>query len=626
MAGYKQTVKDLKPLCFLTFDGDTLYNSGNGELIYKHITDESNNGHHGILQTNDDLKKSYLMGQPSLIERENHAGQASITFAPFGYDLDDRVNFPYEKSMVEVLHADALLLPTDYTLMFNFNKYSNDNYLRSIMWDEATSSYLKRNYSNSSTFKRTLIRKGPHIEVVYEDRYYSNNNVLTFTFPGYKYEIDIDNIIGTNGSHSNFYNHVWHVAVTHKVIRHSGNLSQNRYRVYISGILIHEHFTDKRFKAFSAENVSPIEIGGNRDASDPNYLNDRQTTPLNMDQISLFDNALSSFQVMDCFKKTVSYIKLIDKSEPTLYIPFDDTEATNNNNMRILVGNSSYWRSTYSNNYPFVQKGKILSSNRIGTERGVEFFNANAKVQDTRYNSNIINASGDFTVEFWCSFTDIERSVLVSCQSNVAPFKGLLVEGNRYFNEDRPGMIQIRLDDTNFLTCPLYNAKGGNSSYNDGVIRHYAIVRRGTDFMLYIDGVVVNTVSVPSETLVPNFGVLYFMGMGPGDTNSNGVMGQFVFYTRALGAHEVSARSFFNVKMIIKGRVTLQGTPYKCDIRIYQHGTGELLYEYESDTNGDYAINVYTNNFVDIIFLDKEDTSIQMRVIGPIIAHEYIDY
>ena len=187
-------------------------------------------------------------------------------------------------------------------------------------------------------------------------------------------------------------------------------------------------------------------------------------------------------------------------------------------------------------------------------------------------------------------------------------------------------MIQIRFDDTNFLTAPQFNSKGGNSSYNDGVIRHYAIVRSGTTVMLYIDGVVVNSIEMTSGSLIPNYGVLYFMGMGPGDTNTNGVMGQFVFYNRALGRQEITARSFFNVKMIIKGRVTLQGTPYKCNIRIYQHGTGQLLHEYDSDTNGDYSINVYTNNFVDIMFLDKQYTSVQMRVIGPIIAHEYVDY
>lgn len=625
MAGYKQTVLDLKPLCFLTFDGDTLYNKANGELIYRHITDESNNNHHGILQTNDDIKKSYMMGQPSLVERENSVNQASITFAPFGYDLDERIDYPFEKSMVEVLHTDALLLPEDYSLMFHFRKYSDESFLRGIYWDEASQTYKKRTTSNTATFKRTLIRKGVQIEVSYEDRWYNDDDSLIFNFPGYKYELPIRQIIGVRNTLANFYNDVWHVAVTHKIIKHSGNLSQNRYRVYISGILVHEHFTDKLFQPYTAENVSAIEIGGNRDASDPNLLNDRQTTPLDFDQFSIFDRALTSAQIMDCFKKTVSYTRMIQKSEPYLYVPLNDRESSNSNAMSILVGNSTNFESMYSDLYPFTQKDVIIDSNRIGTERGVKFFNANAKVHDRVYNTNIINASNDFTLEFWGSFTDIERCVIISCQSNVAPFKGILIEGNRYFNEDRPGMIQVRLDEKTFLTCPMYDAKGSNSSYNDGKVRHYAVVRSGSDMMLYIDGVVVNTIKTSSTTLVPNYGVLYFMGMGPGDTNTNGVLGQFVFYQRALGAQEITARSFFNVKMIIKGRVTLQGAPYKCDIRIYQHGTGELLHEYESDTNGDYAVNIYTNNFVDIIFLDKEDTSVQMRIVGPIIAHEYID-
>lgn len=625
MAGYKQTVLDLKPICFLTFDGDTLYNKANGELIYKHITDESNNNHNGILQTNDDLRKSYLMGQPSLIERENSVNQASITFAPFGYDLNERVNFPFEKSMVEVLHTDALLFPDDYSIMFNFNKHSDDSFLRTLIWDEPTQTYKKRSSSNTVTLKRTFIRKGPQIQISYIDKYYGADDVLSFDFPGYTYEININDIVGVTKT-SDFYNDTWHIAVTHKVIKISGNMFQNRYRVYINGVINHEYTTDIIFIPFTAKNVSAIEIGGNRDASDPNILNDRQTTPLTLDQISFFDKALTSEQIMDCFKKTVSYTKMITKSEPLLYIPMNDQESDNSSNMKISVGNKANWVSSYSDMYPFTQKDIVLSADRIGVERGVQFFNANAKVHDTLSNANIINASGDYSLEFWGSFTDQERCVIVSCQSNVSPFKGILVEGNRYHNEDRPGMIQVRLDDTLFLTCPLYDAKGAKSSYNDGKVRHYVVVRRGTDMLLYIDNVAVNKMQVSATTLIPNNGVLYFMGMGPGDTNTNGVIGQFAFYQRALGQHEIAARSFFNVKMIIKGRVTLQGTPYKCDIRIYQHGTGELLHEYVSDTNGDYAINVYTNNFVDIVFLDKEDTSVQMRIVGPIIAHEYIDF
>ena len=626
MAGYKQTVLDFKPICFLTFDGDTLYNSANGELVYKHITDESGNEHHGILQTNDDPKKSYMMGQPSMVERENDVGQASITFAPFGYDLDPRVNFPFEKSLVEVLHTDALLFPDDYTIMFHVNKYSNESILRGLIWDEANNTYNKRTSTNTSTLKRTFIRKGPQIDISYEDRYYSNDDCIMFQFPGYSYQLNLTSIIGNRGNAASFYNKDWHIVATHKVIWHSGNLAQNRYRVYVSGILVHEHLTDKLFKPFSAENVSPIEIAGNRDASDPNILNDRQTSPLNMDQIAFFDKCLTSAQVMDCFKKTTSYNTLISRSEPTLFVPFDDREAANNTALNIQYGKGVNWSSSYSNMYPFVRKETVINSDRIGIERGAEFFNANAKIHDSVYNSNVLSASGDFTMEFWGSFTDIERCIIVSCQSNVAPFKGILIEGNRFFNEDRPGMIQVRFDDTNFLTAPEFTANGGNSSYNDGVIRHYAIVRSGTTVMLYIDGVVVNSMQLALGSLIPNYGALYFMGMGPGDTNTNGVIGQFVFYNRALGRQEITARSFFNVKMIIKGRVTLQGTPYKSDIRIYQHGTGELLHEYQSDTNGMYAINVYTNNFVDIMFLDKQDTSIQMRVIGPIIAHEYVDY
>ena len=115
------------------------------------------------------------------------------------------------------------------------------------------------------------------------------------------------------------------------------------------------------------------------------------------------------------------------------------------------------------------------------------------------------------------------------------------------------------------------------------------------------------------------------MGMSPSDMLVTGKFGNFAFYNRAIQPHEISARSFFFTRMILKGKVTLQGKPHKTDMRIYEHGTGQLLNEYKTETDGQYAINVYTNNYIDVMFLDKQDSTVQMRVIGPVIPHEYTD-
>lgn len=620
MAGYKQSLKDMKPLLFLTFDGDTLYNKGTGELIRGHITDESNNGNDGLLQTNTDNRKSYMMGQPSLVQRENSQGQASITFAPYGYDDSGLVDFPFEKSMVEVLHNDSLKLKGDYTISFLMNKVKEDGELRSLKWNEATQKYDKINYSRSVDLYRTIFKKGAQIGAVHVDTYYSTNR-MEFSFPAYTWKPLITEFINIDSS---FYNKVWHITMSHKIDKLAGNIFQNVYRVYVNGIKHHEHKGAVVTIPYTAENTSPLEIGGNRDGTNTDTLNDRQTTPLTIDQFAIFDRCLLDNEVMSLYKKTVTYDNLILNAKPTMYVKFNDLEYTNSTALKIQYGDSGSYTSKYSHLFPYLEKEKQINSDRVGNETCVHFKGATAKIQHVN-NSNVISASGDFSVEFWCGFSGNDRGVIVSCQSNEAPFRGLLIETNRFYDDDRVGMIQVRLDNNTFLTAQEYSIDGSNAYYNDDVVRHYCVTRNGSRLSLYIDGTINSYKDVDNSALVPSNGTLYFMGLAPSDMLVNGKFGNFVFYNRALQDSEINARSFFFTKMILKGRVTLQGQPHKTDMRIYEHGTGELLDEYKTETDGHYAINVYTNNYIDVMFLDKQDSTVQMRVIGPVIAHEYID-
>lgn len=618
MAGYKQSLKDMKPLMFLTFDGDTLYNKGTGELIRGHITDESNNGNDALLQTNTDNRKSYMMGQPSLVERENNQGQASITFAPYGYDDSGLVDFPFEKTLVEVLHNDSLKLKGDYTISFLMNKVRDDGELRALTWDAMTEKY-KKSSSRGDTLYRTIFKKGAQIGLRFVS-YYNSQNTMEFSFPGYTWTPQITNFV----SSSSFYNKVWHITMSHNVEKLAGNIFQNVYRVYMNGIKHLEHKGAVVTVPYTGENTSPLEIGGNRDGTHVHTLNDRQTTPLTIDQFAIFDRTLTDNEVMQLYKKTVTYDNLVMSANPSLFVKFNDLEYTNSRALKIKHGNSSSYSSTYSHLFPYLEKEQEINTDRVGNETCVHFKGATAKIQQSN-NGNVISAGGDFSVEFWCSFSGNDRGVIVSCQSNEAPFRGLLIETNRFYDDDRIGMVQVRLDNNTFLTAQEYSIDGNNAYYNDDVVRHYCVTRRGSRLSLYIDGTINSYKDIDNETLVPNNGTLYFMGMTPSDMLVNGKFGNFVFYNRALGDNEINARSFFFTKMILKGRVTLQGQPHKTDMRIYEHGTGELLNEYKTETDGHYAINVYTNNYIDVMFLDKQDSTVQMRVIGPVIAHEYID-
>lgn len=621
MAGYKQSVLNKKPICFLTFDGSSLYNRGSGELLAPFITDESNHNNNGLLQTNTGNRKSYSMGTTGLVAREVNAGQASFTFAIRGYDTLSA--FPYEKSLVEVLHTESLKLNKDYTFMLLMNKTNNDNDFRGKKWDYTNNKYYTENLPSgwtTRTITRQIFRKGSTIDVtlVYNP---SIPAYMKIRFPGYIGEIKLPD---------DFHNNTYHLTVTHKVINVGSNLYKHERKVYLNGIEHLYNLSDILTTPLSAENTAPVEIGGNRDVSDPDYLNDRQTTPLIIDQFAIYDKCLDADEIINLYKKINNYAEFIKSGRPQLYIPFNDSSLSSSLEAYVAIpyhdpASTTYNRAYYSDIEPYINRGVSLSNRTMG-EFGADFQKGMVKYT-TYYNavSPVINASNDFTLSFWLSFTSQERGVVVSCQSNVYPYKGILFEVNQYGTQYKKGMIQVSLGDGIYLNPPLVTLNNAEVNYADGVLRYYTVRRVGTELELWIDGVRVSSIGVYSETLVPDFGQMFIMGMAPGQLSVVGTFGHLEFYNRALYDYEIRARSFFHVMMLIKGRVTVQGEPYRATIRVYDHFTGDLIKEGESDSDGYYTLNVYSNNYINVVYFDKYDNNITSRIFGPLVAHEYAD-
>lgn len=620
MAGYKQTVKNLEPRCFLTFDGSSMYNAGTGVLLTPHITDESGYDNVGVLQTNLGNRKSYSMGTTGLVEREVNAGQASITFAFRGYDTLS--TFPYEKSLVEVLHSETLDVSEDFTFMFLMNKTTNDNDFINKKWD-----FTNNVYTNTlpaawtlRTIKRQIFRKGSTVDM--SMIYQVGQDVIRFKFPNHIYDYSIPD---------NFHNVTHHITLTHRNIQISSNIYKIERVVYIDGVQVYKNLSDETSIKATASNTSPIEIAGNRDNTTPDYLDDRQTSPLIIDQFAVFNKCLTDNDVMDCYKKIYSYFNFIKKSEPSLYIPFDDSQLSGTLDVNIEIPNNpttdSYIRAYYSDFEPYVTRG-ITLTDRIMGEKGAYFEYGMVKMVSptSSQSSPVINATGDFTLEFWLAFQSTSRGVVFSCVSNQYPFKGLSVQVNVLGTQNRQGMIQVSLEEGVYLNPPEYDITGANVNYADNVIRHYVITRRGTELELWIDGVLVSSRGVLSNQLIPNYGQMYIMGHSPNLLSVVGTLGHLAFYNRALYSSEIKARAFYHVKMLIKGRTSIQGQPTSnITIRVFDHETGKLLTEGVSGEDGYYSVNVYSNNYIDLMFFDKYNQSVTYRVVGSILAQEYID-
>ena len=111
MSSHKTYIKQLRPLCFITFDINSQWdvdygNLLNGETIY----DESENGANidALLHSEYTVdRSSYSMGQPSMITN-SPTNNYAIVLAP--YEKDDRNDFPFPKTWIEIPHENRILL------------------------------------------------------------------------------------------------------------------------------------------------------------------------------------------------------------------------------------------------------------------------------------------------------------------------------------------------------------------------------------------------------------------------------------------------------------------------------------------------------------------------------------
>lgn len=618
MAGYKQSVKNLTPKVFLTFDQDTDFNRGTGYLTAINLYDESGNGNNGVIDSDTTQPQSYAMGTVSLVGTEINSQQSSFTFAPLEYN--SAATFPLQKTLIEIPSSVSNQVPNDFTVMFLLKKkQSSRNLMDSIKWDYTTSQYAGSKPGGYS-YNRTIFRKGLQIGMQI-NMPWGNQESLQFNFPGYLTTVNISSLP------TSFYNNTHHITMSHKVIQLGFGVYQSKYTVYYDGITIVSYTGPASNIANTALNTTSWQLGGNLDTSDPDYLNDRTTTTTIIDQFTIFDYALTSNQVMDCFKKTGDYYTLIKRSAPGLYIPFDDKEATVGTTMRVDEGLPSNATANYSARTPFTGR-QTPTTTKIGGDLGVTFNNGMSYIntQNGYSPTPVINSSGDFTLEFWCQFQNLQRSVIFSCQGIIYPFAGLLIEANVRDGDEHEGSIQVSLNQNTYLCTPEFDVSGNRMSYADNVYRHYGIIRRGTTLELWIDGVLSVSIPVFSTTLVSDTGQLYLMGMAPGQLMTNGSLCHLVFYpTRALGGYELQGRAYFTVAMLLKGKITLQGVPYPGTVRIFDHNTGVLMYEYKAGADGLYSFNVYSNNYLDVMFFSSTDMNVRYQTVGPILATQYAD-
>lgn len=613
MAGYKQSILDLNPKLFLTFDGD-LADDYTGLLIEnpeRTIIDESGEGNHGTMIVDHDTQHSYRLRQPSMVELEL-VDSYSCTFGA-------RVPYPetlhpsrWAQSFIQVPHSSS----------FNFAENNGSYTLGFFYRREGREDAYKENgpnapYNGNRTFVRAFIRKGLVLQIDTIERY----NEAAFTPHSLKFTY----LIGTDGlttrsfdlgfdystiPTSNQARDFNHIVITWDVKPSSSALWIGTLKIYRNGIVVHTD-TQEYFDMYPTTNVSsPWEFGGA--AIDPgDEFADRQVTPTSLDQIFVLDKALTEDEVNVLFRKTRSYKRLVMSQKATDLWGLDDDNVPNidgvwNHVRGNLTGGKYYGILTDQvfRNFPGPERlpGSFATYFRDG---------GSARVVNNTPGTN-------YTVEGWFNTSFVRRGVLMTTFGLENPWRGMTLEINMRQNQPDFGRVQLALSEDEILDSKLFKEDGVTPNYfNDGKWHYFCITRSNSMVVFWLDGIKQSEHHIGSSTTIGTH--YHFMSAPPGDLYTDGMMCYVSSYNYKLSDAQIRTRWAYGLTWRIRGTVTLQGVPHDAIVRALRHSTGELLEDARSDPNdGTYMIRLFDNSLVDLHVFDRKDINVRHRSFGPI--------
>lgn len=621
MSTHKSFVQELQPVTFITFDNDTTWDHTSGYIVYANtLYDESNNGDqiNGILHIDTDagtLRPAYLMGQTSLIENQQ-TGIYSIVLAPNRYDTLNK--FRFSKSFIEIPYTDRIQLPYSFTYEMMFNIKMSAGEMRNYIWDNNNLVHVPVGGSvgyNYSNLRRTLIKKGNSFSITYCCPY-SSSEYFEFVFPNNTGTLMFYNILGGSPVGKNI-----HLTATHEYILMDDGRYYTQSIVYMDLVVVYSYTSTPTYGSYNGGNTAPIFLCGNQDDYGYNDMNDRWTTPVLIDQVAVFDKALDATTISMLHKKIYSYISMVTHAYPNFYYKMDDLYSS-------LVIDNYIGDTNYDLNYIGTAQQVVFQQTGVhgiygGTSTKLQ---GGGMLYKTYTNGNsYFNPSGDMTIDFFASFEGSDRGILLSIQDDVYPFRGITLFVNSKENGTQAGMLQLSVTDTRYCHSMEFNVRGERIYYNDGVMRHYVLRRTGLWIELWIDGAFVNKVFFESGNLTTRANSIYLFNMSPSTFSVVGKIQHLAFYSRAISDVEIIARANYLTRYKISGRVTIGGVGANIVIRIYSFLNGTMILETESDGDGKYNIDVNFNDYVNFIFLKKNDVTVRPRTIGAILPDAYID-
>lgn len=608
MAGYKQSLLDLSPKLLMTFDGD-LADLGTGELLdnpTRIILDESGEDNYGTMIVDHDTQFSYKLARPSMVDLEINQNYSLCVGASVPLPLHPSL---WAKNFVQVPHSNSFSFPNNgsYSFSFLFKREVRETAFRT--WEGNP----QRNYT------RAFIRKGLLLQIDTYDQYNMNGVQLNFTY-----------LIGSNNTTRRSFEYYMNettmkmnnnFVVTWDVKAGNSALFTGVLKIYHNGKLIHTD-TQNYFDTYPTTNISsPWEFGGSDIGGGTSFL-DRQVTPTYLDQIAVFQRALSEDEVVNLFKKTRTYKDLAITQGAEHFWALDDEDVAN------LTSARDYVSGGVDGVYYGISQQKVFRNNpgpeRIPSAHAPIFVNGGAVTVKTSTQlaaqTTPFDPTGNFTIDGWFYTSQTNRGTIISMTSSVPPFAGYSLHVNQRDEQESFGYVQLTLnEDTRINSLPL-KEDGTPNYFNDGKWHYFAIRRTGIQTELWLDGIKQGeSVSLGAYSVGTSCRGIFMMATPPSDLSVNGALCYISATPLALSDSNIRARYSYGLTWRIRGTITLQGVPYGAVVRAHNHKTGLLVTQVTSDPgNGGYILRLFDNSLIDVTVFSENDPNVRFRLYGPI--------
>lgn len=536
---------------------------------------------------------------PSLVEHE----QTDNHSLSFGYyeKMNAHPNL-WAKSFIEVPHSSAFAFQNgSFTLEFLFFKEKSG--------DEGTSGY--------TSFTRPIMSKGSVFNLYFN--YSPSSSTVIITHPGGSSTINISSSVPWN-----LIGKVIHFVFVWEIIPDGGSY-RGSARIYINGYLGKENTYTYSDTYPSSNFNSPILIGGNVGV---NRRYDFHTSNFQMDQIAVYNRALSSSEIASHFSKVFPYDKMIVNQFATSYWTFGDSKSAVDFNVYNSIGS---FHGKYIGTRQIHFDREQIGPDNLPSAKAASFSNGGMAYFDNKGSNSAFIARPiniEYSYELWFNIVQNRRGVIVAHQSIEFPFNGFLLQINLRDNQETPGSIQFQEKvDGLTLNSKIFGDNGDRLYYNDGNWHHCVVKRNNTldRIQLWLDGELHDS-GIEAKKTVTQPSQLMVMNSAPGLLQCNGMITKLAYYTYELQDHIIRSHAIYGITYRIRGIVTLLGIPYRARLRFYKSSTGEFIQEMDSDPNtGEYMAIFYNDSNIDILVFSPFDLSVRYRAYGPVSPSEFND-